>query len=85
MQKDIYFVTSLDFFSFAIFSFGLWVFYVKRSKLNTEEYGDHLEKIFDISQMNLDSFNLNSLINLIIILKSGAFNWGFSQLYFNWS
>lgn len=41
------------FFSFAIFSFGLWVFYVKKSKVNTEEYGAHLEKIFDMSQMNL--------------------------------
>lgn len=53
MQKGIYFVTNLDFFSFAIFSFGLWVFYVKKSKVNTEEYGAHLEKIFDTPQMNL--------------------------------
>lgn len=53
MQKDINFVTGLDFFSFAIFNFGLWVFYVKRSKVNTEEYGDHLEKSFEMPQMNL--------------------------------
>lgn len=53
MQKDINFVTSLDFFSFAIFNFVLWIFYVKRSKVNIEEYGDHLEMIFEIPQMNL--------------------------------